>query len=54
MEKRSGIVTDKERKRIDKQLEKKKEVQMGRIKDAYDKTYKVVDDTERKNNIREI
>ena len=39
MEKRSGILTDKERKRINDQLEKKKEAQMDRIKEAYDKVY---------------
>lgn len=53
MENRPGILSDKERKRIDNQLEKKKEAQMDRTKKAYDKTFKKVMDVQNKHNLTE-
>jgi len=49
--KRPGILTKKERERINEGLDKKKKAQMDRIKEAYDKTYELVDETRKKNNV---
>lgn len=51
MEKRPGILTKKEREKINRGLDNKKKAQMDRIKEAYDKTYELVNKTRKKNKV---
>ena len=44
-------LSDKERERINREMKRKKDDQMDRIKSAYDKTYKVIKDTQKKNKV---
>jgi len=51
MEKRPGILTKKEREKINRGIDNNKKAQMDRIKSAYDKTHKVIKDTQEKNKV---
>lgn len=44
-------LSNEDREKINKEMRRRKDEQMARTKDAYDKTYKLVNDVKKKNKV---